>query len=380
MDWQVIKLWSEFANLRSVVTVSDTQAWAVGQTSTGDVIARYKKNDWISEALPADYDQVHSELMYVDAGVEKNGWIVGQAIDPSRHDLGYETSIGLVLYNGGTHWVQSHVIADPINDGLGFYCVCALNDHCIWAGGQQTTSIWGDIHDVIYFWDGDAWTKQFYGTVGMYGSSNITQISALSPTSAWATSGSGHIYHWDGATWSVQYLNPHTGSNALFTICATDATHVWAGGYSVGSSEILYYDGNSWVLTPMVMELWIPAGHGYPEGWYPLPYSAIGDISAISNNDLWAVGINFLLRFNRWESGTAYWRVEYVSFDMWSGIPPTIIDNMMAISVLSEKRGWAVGYESDSGAGTNLGVFIGQEALKEISGMLKEGVLISMLG
>src|SRR5438270_5385362 len=76
------------------------------------------------------------------------------------------------------------------------------------------------------------------------------------------------IDHWDGTTWSlISSPNPGANLNRLYGVTAISANDVWAVG-----SSILHWDGSSWSVVPS------PNFGGFRA------------VSAVSANDVWAVG------------------------------------------------------------------------------------------
>jgi hypothetical protein len=118
----------------------------------------------------------------------------------------------------------------------------------------------------------------------------LSAAAAAGPADVWAvgwygTTDSSYtccsrtlIEHWNGATWSI-VASPSpaaTGFNGLRGVVALSATNVWAVGYATGSGAlILHWDGTAWAMVPN------PS---------PSTNTSLDAISAVSPNDIWAVG------------------------------------------------------------------------------------------
>src|SRR5262249_41972297 len=123
------------------------------------------------------------------------------------------------------------------------------------------------------------------------GDTNLGAVAAISPTDAWAVGStvpsisaisSTLTEHWDGSKWSM-VSSPNVGSfsNELLGVAAVASNDVWAVGLYVNSNQISqtlieHWNGTSWnvVNSPNV----------------GTSYNALNGVSAVSANDVWAVG------------------------------------------------------------------------------------------
>jgi hypothetical protein len=119
---------------------------------------------------------------------------------------------------------------------------------------------------------------------------SFSQITALSPTNAWAVGASNAngnlqpvIEHWNGRLWSLSPAKPVPGGGSLTTVAAISASDIWVAGDSTiyggpGSSTIAeHWNGSRWQL--------ITTPHVYTGG-APM----IASLVAINSTSVWAVG------------------------------------------------------------------------------------------
>ena len=123
-----------------------------------------------------------------------------------------------------------------------------------------------------------------YSVPSRTGSDTLRDIDALAADDTWAVGssygekGASLVQHWDGSEWTiVPSPNSPTGTyHVLEAVEAISPTDIWAGGsWYVGNNRgplMMHWDGSKWTLVPTP---------GFP--W-------IGDISAVSTDDVWAIG------------------------------------------------------------------------------------------
>jgi hypothetical protein len=166
-------------------------------------------------------------------------------------------------------------------------------------------------------------------------------VAAISPIDIWAvgvydptpSSGWTLTLHWDGNQWSqVPSPNPRpTGTNIFLAVTAISTNDVWAVGYT--------YSGAGWRT---LAEHW----DGIQWSVIPTPNPDINEnqlkgVSAVSSSDVWAVGY--------YATTSAYQTlVEHWNGIEWSVIPSanvgTASNQLYAVSALSANEVWAVGY------------------------------------
>jgi hypothetical protein len=117
-------------------------------------------------------------------------------------------------------------------------------------------------------------------------------VSAVSPTDAWAVGDSGDfmtpvhetlILHWNGTRWShVKSPNPGSELSTLTDVSAVSPTDAWAVGIyrdqeaGIGHALVLHWDGARWsrVKSPN----------------FGSKHTTLDSVTAVSPKDVWAVG------------------------------------------------------------------------------------------
>ncbi|HJT55577.1 MAG TPA: hypothetical protein VJ761_03705 [Ktedonobacteraceae bacterium] len=191
-------------------------------------------------------------------------------------------------------------------------------------------------------WDGAKWTlvKSPNGKSG----SQFTAVSAVSSNDVWAvgiqdTAGPATglrtlIEHWDGTKWKV-IPSPNASSEGddLYAVTAISTNDVWAVGY---------FENDSQTLILPLLEHW--DGKSWTIFQVPSVFFSINfvyGVSAVSTSDIWAAGYtigdggdneNLLLHWD----GT-----------QWTVLPPVPVQSdgnrLQAITAISSTDVWAVG-------------------------------------
>jgi hypothetical protein len=179
---------------------------------------------------------------------------------------------------------------------------------------------------------------------------NLLQgVATVSPIDIWAvgyyqSSSSLNdmtlIEHWDGTQWSI-VPSPAPGLlSALYGVTAISTDDVWAVGYYIDSSQndqtlIEHWDGTQWSIVPSAN----------PEQDFLL---SLYGVTAISANDIWAVG-DFSASFHdNLQTLTLHW-----DGTQWSVVPSaddgTGNDVLQSVSAASANDVWAVGANASAG-------------------------------
>jgi hypothetical protein len=187
---------------------------------------------------------------------------------------------------------------DTISPNSQLQAVSAVSPTDAWAVGDYITYNSAHLYasaPLIEHWNGTSWTK----VTGLRPSQDpeleLTGVSAISATDAWAVgyysdNGGGKTLtlHWNGKTWAqVKSPSPTTKKNwflnlsGVSTVSATDAWAVGEYTKSAGSGVykplILHWNGKTWTQVTS-----------------PLPSGAtvlnLNGVSAVSATDAWAVG------------------------------------------------------------------------------------------
>ena len=164
--------------------------------------------------------------------------------------------------------------------------LAAISSDDVWAVGYTYTPP-GLSQTLIEHWDGSLWSVIPSPNGGTNADNSLNGVAVLSSDDIWAVGTYGPesdtlTEHWNGTQWSVaNSVNPGTTRNILHGIAGTQATDVWAVGYSESDSIdhtlIERWDGSIWSLVNS------PGG---PTG----RDSMLNGVAVVSQNDVWAVG------------------------------------------------------------------------------------------
>ncbi len=209
--------------------------------------------------------------------------------------------------------------------------VSALSAGDAWAVGSYRAGT--NDQTLTMHWDGTQWTIVVSPNTGV--ESALYSVAAIAPDDVWAVGYSLSPFHtltmhWDGTAWTI-VPSPSLGSNGsmLNSVTAISSNDVWAvGGYTNEYEQtfILHWDGTSWSVVPS-----------------PNPGSGadvLNAVSAVAANDIWAAGIywdgtNQQPLVLRWD-GTN-WSVSLTA------IIPGGDGRFMALTAVSASDVWAMG-------------------------------------
>lgn len=249
--------------------------------------------------------------------------------------------VPLVLASGVAATTGWMVIPSPSpgasGNELNAVAVLAAND--AWAVGDLTAGNGAD-QTLVERWNGMRW--------GLVPSPNpsvshnvLTGVATVSPSEAWAVGWFDNprevprtlIEHWDGTAWRfVTSPDVGTGSNFLYAITAVSTDDVWAVGQGVsaqgaGQTLTLHWDGLAWSVVPS------------PN--VGTRANVLNGVTAVSTNDIWAVGDSFV------NSTTTQTLVEHWGGVAWSVVPSpngaSGSNVLNAVSAIGADDAWAVG-------------------------------------
>jgi hypothetical protein len=214
------------------------------------------------------------------------------------------------------------VVPSPNNNpNNGLFAVAASSPSDIWAVGDTT------IH-----YDGAKWTAFEAPLITGQNTSFLQGVADVSPTEAWAVgnvidgpSTGPVIEQWDGTQWSVfpgQALPPGDEAS-LYGITAISANDIWAVGniaiQDIGENLFEHWDGATW--TPTI------AGLG----------GFLIAASSDATNDVWAVGFSGLSAIE----GTPF--VVHYDGTAWQKAPSPKDGIFNAVLALAPNNVWAAG-------------------------------------
>lgn len=301
---------------------------------------RWNGSQWSAVPTPRVSISSTNQLKKVTALSSNNVWAIG------GHELPYALN-----WNGST-WSVVNFPAVTDGDPPSLNDIAAVSANDIWSVGHHWAHT-GRVTTVIMRWDGAAWTRVPSPNVeivaGSPRSSFLHSVEAVSANNVWAVGeyivgnkSFPMIQHWNGTSWSIvpSPAHPTTNDGRLFGISVNSANDIWAVGEhdiasfnTFGKSLALHWDGSQWsyVSTPHP---------GAQNGT-----SRLSSVKAISADNAWAVGsasnaaqglTTFIIHWN----GTQWSRVATPN------VPPensTGWNQLHDISAVSRNDIWAVG-------------------------------------
>ncbi|MGA2929298.1 MAG: hypothetical protein ABSG43_25575 [Solirubrobacteraceae bacterium] len=288
----------------------------------------FAASGWTAVSVPSTGNNV--SLLGASARTNTDAWAVGQQFVAAG-----QPQAPAVAY----HWTGTAWSLTP-TPNLGEYgaldAVSASSASDAWAVGF-TMIRRHDYGTLIEHWNGSAWSASSVDAITGF-AARLTAVVALSPTNAWAVgegSSGGLAEHWNGTTWSVVTLpdpnfTPSTGN----AISADSPTDIWLVGSTLNAAtativpETLHYNGTTWTVVPVTK----------PNE----TSSTLNAVSAISANNVWAVGEDI-------GAGTAIGGstlIEHYNGTAWSIVPsptPGAYPSLSGVAGRSASDAYAVG-------------------------------------
>jgi hypothetical protein len=215
--------------------------------------------------------------------------------------------------------------------------VAAVNWNDVWATGYYYNGFAS--RTLILHWNGLNWSVVPSPNVG--NSANVLEaVAVVAANDVWAVGTSGLqtlVVHYNGTSWSVvSSPSPGVSFNSLAGIEVLSANDIWAvGSYYTGSiyrTLVEHWNGASWsvVSSPNV-------GGDDNFLW--------GGVSAVSANDIWAVGSYGLIAARR--TLIVHWNGA-----AWSVVPSPNVgaaeNRLIGAAAVSANDVWAVGFYGPS--------------------------------
>lgn len=240
-----------------------------------------------------------NRLRGVSALSANDVWTVGWSTKPNGPEFAEQT---LIEHWDGAKWSiipsPNPVITTAEADVSQLYGVAALSPNDVWAVGEYKNICCLPSRTLIEHWDGAKWSI-VPSPSPETGSNSLQAVAAVSANDVWAAGYYGSdnpnepvltlILHWDGAKWSqVPSPNPNRDigyTNGIYGITVVSANDIWAVGFSGNYKQgfeplILHWDGRSWNVQTA------PKFSTQEIG------STFYGVSAVSANDIWAVGLS----------------------------------------------------------------------------------------
>jgi hypothetical protein len=211
---------------------------AVGQgtipTSSGwvteELAYRWNGSAWSQLNVPGSFG--YGSMEYVQAFSPTDAWAIGTGSSGT-------SSVATAEQWNGSAWAQ---VATPVSTtaGLTMNAISGSSASDIWAVGTTQT---GGYHNrqftsVIMHYNGSSWTQMTAPD-----NSGLVDVTAVSPTSAWALARDGGVLNWNGTSWTTS-TNLGLGYTVIAALSPTD---VWAAN----PASLAHYNGTSWTTTPL---------------------------------------------------------------------------------------------------------------------------------
>jgi hypothetical protein len=299
--------------LHSVFTASGSEAWAVGEARPlSEQGFQALAEEWNGSA----WKVVPTAEVGAIAGASE---VLNGVSGTGPSDVWV---VGEDRSSAGTkpvaeHWNgSSFTNASPSNSEGALLAVSADSTSDVWAVGKTPTGLFTTA-PLIEHWNGTSWSV----TPSAPESGNeVTAVDALSPTNVWAVGtlnprgrGTHHsvIEHWNGSEWSI-VLGPISG---LSSISAVSANDIYAVG--LAGTTALHWNGSEWS----------PEGPATPEG-PGITSGGLSGVSALSASDVWGVGTGI-------RNGETFQLTEHFNGSKWTVVPSESVDGATTVSGLA---------------------------------------------
>lgn len=335
--WCVVPSSDPGTVLNGVAAISPTDAWAVGSNMQGKTFTEHwNGKQWVFVASPNLGNRQNNTLYSVTAVSTNDVWAVGQASEHAGETL--------VEHWNGKQWsIVPSPNRHPESYNNKLDAITAISSDDIWAVGESDNySLKApdnniSVETLIEHWDGKQWSIISSPNPGQVGSF-LDGVAASSATDVWAVgeptaSGGPLIERWNGKQWSI-VQNPKLKAKdaGLRAISVLSADNIWAVGFqardgSTADALIEHWNGKSWevIASPLAREGVV---------------NTLNAVSAISTNDIWAVG------------GYSNTLIMYWNGQQWSIVPSpnpdlseTINNGLQGVTATSAEHVWAVGSE-----------------------------------
>jgi hypothetical protein len=217
-------------SMTSVVALSRTDAWAVGNTSRGQTavnnpyVLHWNGAKWSGVTIPGG-NGFTSAL--VAASSASNVWVLGTNFNGLLNQK--------IFRYDGSHW---HPISVPANANLDTLVVLSATD--AWVTGQVSCVGTKCVTDV-WQWNGSTWVAHPIN-------STVFNIAGTSATNVWAVGlsdvnqkneeGVMAAYRWAGTRWTPVVMS-HPEMSGWPVITMSSASNVWIEGWRGTSSQVL---------------------------------------------------------------------------------------------------------------------------------------------
>jgi hypothetical protein len=274
--------------LYGVDALSPTDAWAVGGFGNlggaAPLVYHWNGHTWGPSLIGQNITENADNFFGVAATSARNVWAAGATSS--------QYAFPLVQQWNGSKWLRNATPTPGADGGAAIVgAVAATSASDAWAVGGYFPGL--DGLTMILRWENSKWVQVPSPSPGGQGSSarsNLTGVTALSPTDAWAvgsaTTGQAGaatttvIEHWNGAKWatvpSPDPTHPGCDSDELLGV-ASSAAATWAVGSECGLPLVLRLTASGWQQVPAPAP---PKGSTYQ----------LSAVSVTSATNAWAAG------------------------------------------------------------------------------------------
>ena len=219
-------------------------------------------------------------------------------------------------------------------NNLNGVAVVSAND--IWTVGSYSNGRGGPYQTLTEHWNGTSWKAIPSPNVAGSKNDELLGVAAVSATDIWAVGNYDDsnyikqtlIENWNGTSWQiVPSPSPASNFNQLNGVTAVTANDIWAVGSAFGQTLIENWNGTSWktVASPNV-------GSG----------DQLFGVTAVTATDVWAVGFNEITT-----TPPDHTLVEHWNGTSWkivsSPSPGPSINSLHSVAAVSATNIWAVG-------------------------------------
>ena len=230
--------------------------------------------------------------------------------------------------------------------GANLKALTALSQNDAWAGGEK----------FILHWNGQQWQPVTGLSISDF---TLSSLAATAANDVWAVGSYKDsratdkgikplLAHWDGHQWSLVTSSSLPEFGELYSAAALSSSDVWATGDSISSQDdssqsvILHWDGQQWNVV----------SHPERTGTFN---SSLNAITALSANDVWAVGDDSYNHPSQYQANVNETLVEHWDGASWKVVPSPstgLNDDLTSVTAVSTNDIWAVG-STDQGMGNS---------------------------
>ena len=297
----------ELSSVAAVPGSNGTDVWAVGYHggigNPQETIAKHwNGTKWTTTTIPnPDPGNTYYEaLLGAAATSATNVWAVGGYVPQATNN----TFVPLGVRWDGTSWKQASIPLSSAGNGMELDAVSAVpgkaND--VWAVGGITAGL-GYAGTAAEHWNGKTW-KVVPTPNPLANHGALHGVTAVSASNVWAVGTYANSMgvsvpfaeHWNGKAWKIVSM-PNASGTAGITLNGVTAVpgspnDVWAVGLTNQPSADIsaaavaeQWNGKTWKIVPTPSE---PAPQ--PSGPQNATKSELNGVTAVSANDVWAVG------------------------------------------------------------------------------------------